>query len=209
MKGIIILISFSLVFCLINASLIKLKISEIKLRDNLNKIKKALQESKFKHHAYKEIAYLVDTFGPRLYGSKSLELALNHMENLLKNSKFKRVQQEEIPNIPVWVRGKERFTLYSPRLVPSPIPLIGLGNSVSCNVRAEVIVLSSFEELKAKNDKVKGKIVLFNTPWTNYEDGIEIRLWGAVKAAKYGAVAMLMRSITSRSIESPHIGVMK
>lgn len=41
-----------------------------------------------------------------------------------------------------------------------------------------------------------------------YGYSVEYRISGASMAAKYGAVAALVRSITPFSIESPHAGVM-
>jgi len=181
----------------------------VEIKNNLSKIKEALLTNKFKHDAYEQVAYLVDTYGPRLYGTRSLELALNYMESLLKKSKFENVKQELVPNVPVWRRGKEKLTLFSPRVIPTPVPLIGLGGSVGGNVFAEVIVIQSFDDLKAKKDQIKGKIVLFNHKWTNYFKEVKYRMRGAIKAAKYGAVGVLIRSLATKSIESPHTGIME
>ena len=181
----------------------------IDIKNNLSKIKEALLTSKFKYDAYEQVAYLVDTYGPRLYGSRSLELALNYMEGLLKKSKFENVKQEVVPNVPVWTRGKESLILYSPRVIPTPIPLIGLGGSVGGDLFAEVIVIQSFDELELKKDQVKEKIVLFNHKWDTYGGGAVYRLRGAMAAGKYGAAGVLIRSVAPKSIESPHTGLMR
>jgi carboxypeptidase Q len=191
------------------ALLIKSSPDEIKMRDNINKIKNAItNDKKFKYHAYEQIAYLVDVFGPRLYGSKSLELATNHMEKLLINSKFENVKQEEVEDIPVWKRGKEKLTLYSPRIIPASIPLIGFGLSVSSDIKTEVIVIEDYHDFKAQSDKIKGKIVLINQKWKSKNGGKMLgQMWGAIESAKYGAVGILVRSLTPKSIESPHTGL--
>ena len=54
---------------------------------------------------------------------------------------------------------------------------------------------------------MKGKIVCFNHPWKDYYDSFEYRVSGASKSAKYGAVAMLVRSVASKSIYSVHAGM--
>ena len=69
-----------------------------------------------------------------------------------------------------------------------------------------MIVLQNFDELEDNKDKVKGKIVCFNHPWKDYYDSYEYRTYGASRAAKYGAVALLVRSVASRSIYSVHAG---
>ena len=73
--------------------------------------------------------------------------------------------------------------------------VIGLGGSVSCNITEEVIVVSSWDDLDKKKDKVGGKIVAFNVPWTNYSTNVDYRVNGASRAAQYGAIGVLVRSV--------------
>lgn len=102
----------------------------------------------------------------------------------------------------------EKLTLYNPRYFPTELKIIGLGNSVSGNVTGDVIVVRSWNELKQVQNIVKGKIVVYNQPWIKYSQSVEYRTNGASQAAKYGAIAALIRSATPFSIESPHTGVM-
>jgi len=57
---------------------------------------------------------LVDTFGPRLWGSKQLELAIEHLKEETKET-FGNLETDKIDNVVKWVRGKESLTLYEPR----------------------------------------------------------------------------------------------
>lgn len=54
--------------------------------------------------------------------------------------------------------------------------------------------------------QAKGKIVVFNEPYVSYGETVKYRSYGAVEAAKLGAVATLIRSVTPFSIASPHTG---
>ena len=172
-------------------------------------IKEAVyNNTNFKHQAYKRTAYLVDTFGPRLWGSESLELAIEWVKEELIRENFENVRLELVPNVPKWVRGKESLTLYSPRPFPSKIPLIGLGKSVGGNVTGEVILFRTFDEMEANSDKIRGKIVFFNMAWTNYSEAVLYRVLGPSKAAKYGATACIIRSVASESAENPHTGTL-
>lgn len=54
--------------------------------------------------------------------------------------------------------------------------------------------------------QVEGKIVVYNQPWVDYSDTNQYRLQGAARAAEYGAVAALVRSVTQYSIYTPHTG---
>lgn len=96
-----------------------------------------------------------------------------------------------------------------PRPHPWPLKVIGLGWSVPCNLSAEVIVVSSWDELDSVRDRVPGKIVVYDEPWTTYHETYLYRKNGAINAAKYGAVGVLVRSITPDSIESVHTGSMR
>ncbi|CAH2285630.1 carboxypeptidase Q [Pelobates cultripes] len=73
-------------------------------------------------------------------------------------------------------------------------------------ISAEVIVVSSFTELHSRAKEAKGKIVVYNQPFVSYGETVQYRAFGASEAAKVGAVASLIRSITPFSIYSPHTG---
>jgi carboxypeptidase Q len=115
-----------------------------------------------------------------------------------------------------WVRGQESAELISPRRMP--IPMLGLGRSVGTSVlgiRAPVLVVRSFAELRARAADARGKIVLFNVafdttlpPFTAYGRAVVYRAAGADSASAVGAVAMLVRSVTPSSLRSPHTGGM-
>jgi len=72
------------------------------------------------------------------------------------------------------------------------------------NVTAEVVVVKSFAELDKLGNSVAGKIVCYNQGWTNYDEGVDYRDQGPSYASKYGAVGVILRSVASFSIDSPH-----
>jgi Zn-dependent M28 family amino/carboxypeptidase len=70
-----------------------------------------------------------------------------------------------------------------------------------------VVPVSSFEDLDKKGRAaVEGKIVLFNVPFESYNRTVVYRTAGPSRAARLGAVAVLVRSVTPVSIQSPHTG---
>jgi carboxypeptidase Q len=97
--------------------------------------------------------------------------------------------------------------MYEPRPVPTKLGLIGMGGSVSGNVKAEVVVVKDYDELDKLGDKVKGKIVCYNNKWTTYGQTVTYRSRGAIAAAKYGAVGVLIRSVAPDSVYSAHTGI--
>jgi carboxypeptidase Q len=81
---------------------------------------------------------------------------------------FDNIHLEPVKNFTKWIRGKESLTLFSPRPTPQKLDLIGLGKTISGNVKADAIVFSSFDELESKKDQIRGKIVVYNQKWTTY-----------------------------------------
>ena len=157
---------------------------------------------------FKRLETLCDTFGPRFTGSANLENAIDWCMKEMKKDGFKNVHGEKV-KVPRWVRGKESATLLSPRR--RALPMMGLGGSVGTSkegITAEVLVVKSFEDLKTKAKQAKGKIVLFNLPFTEYRETVVVRRLGAIEASKVGAVASLIRSVGPFSMQSPHTGNM-
>lgn len=68
-------------------------------------------------------------------------------------------------------------------------------------------MFKSFDELESRKNEISGKIVVYNQAWTTYGDAVQYRANGADRAAKYGAVAALVRSVASSSISSVHTGI--
>ena len=158
--------------------------------------------------AYNQLSYLCNTFGPRLSGSKNLEYALDWIIGEMHQDGFDVVKGEPV-KVPVWIRGAESARMIKP--FKKDLAMLGLGGSIGTpkhGIRAEVLVVDSFAELETVKDRVKGKIVLFNAPFTSYGETVQYRYKGASAAAKYGAIASLIRSVGSASLYTPHTGVM-
>jgi carboxypeptidase Q len=156
--------------------------------------------------AWNRVAELTDTFGARLSGTPALERSIDWMLARLREDGFANVRGEPVM-VPRWVRGEESATLVSPRR--KPLAMLGLGGSVgtpAAGITAPVLVVSSFDELARRGAEAKGKIVLFDVPFTTYDETVRYRGVGATAAAKVGAVAMLLRSVASYSMNTPHTG---
>ena len=169
--------------------------------------------------AYETLSYLTDEIGPRPSGSANAARAVTWA-----TAQFRAwgidVRTEKV-TVPHWVRGDERARLVSHN--NQKIVLTALGGSVATpakGITAEVIEVSSFDELKQLGAKVKGKIVFYNNPmdpelvkarhsFEAYSRVVIYRGSGASRAAEYGAVAALIRSVGSASLRTPHTGAMR
>ena len=156
--------------------------------------------------AWTKLARLTDGFGPRLSGSRALEDAIDWILAEMKREGLENVRGEPVM-VPHWVRGEESAALVRPRR--QRLGMLGLGNSVGTppgGVEAEVLVVSSFDELQARAADARGRIVVFNAPFTSYGQTVRYRAQGPSAAARAGAVAVLVRSVTPRSLFTPHTG---
>ena len=164
--------------------------------------------------AYTRLAELTDTIGPRLTGSAGAAAAVQWALKRFKQDGL--VAHLEKVMVPHWVRGAQHAeVLASPTAAALELSLTALGGSVGTpkgGLTAEVIEVSSFEELHALGDRARGKIVLFqhtmSTP-AGYGEFTHLRHNGAVEAAKAGGVAALVRSLATASMRSPHTGTME
>lgn len=158
---------------------------------------------------WQRLAWLSDRIGHRLSGSPQLDAAITWAIDEMRRDGFDDVRAEKVM-VPRWVRGDESATLLEP--VRREITMLGLGNSVgtpAVGITAEVVVVRDFTELDALGEKARGKIVCYNVPFTNYGETVAYRGSGASRAAKHGAVAVLVRSVGPVSLQTPHTGAMR
>lgn len=159
--------------------------------------------------AWNRIAELTDTFGHRLSGSTALERAIDWSLAKMKADGLENVRGEPIM-VPHWERGAESAELLTPRR--KQMAMLGLGGSVgtpAAGITAPVLIVSSFDELTRRAAEAKGKIVLFDVPFTNYGATGAYRRTGPSAAARVGAVAMLLRSVGPFSMNTPHTGSLR
>jgi carboxypeptidase Q len=172
----------------------------------VNKIIKATSKDS---SAWERLAYMCDTFGSRLSGSKNLENTIEWALKEMKKDGFANVHREKVI-VPHWVRGKESCELIEPRY--QKLSVTGIGGTIGTpaeGITAPLLVVSSFEELEQKKNEAKGKIVLFDVPFTGYGKTVQYRFYGAFKAIKAGAVASLIRSVSPIGFAMGHTGMMK
>src|SRR5260221_1051272 len=158
--------------------------------------------------AWQRLALLGDTYGNRLSGSPNLEAAIRWAVEEMKRDGLENVHTEAV-KVPHWVRGRESLEIAGG--IPQPLVMLGLGNSVgtpAAGIEAELIVVHSFEELDAAKDRVTGRIVLFNVPFTTCGETVRFRAAGPSRAGALGAVAMLVRSVGPAGLRTPHTGAL-
>ncbi len=161
--------------------------------------------------SYARLVELCDGAGPRLAGSPGQKRAEAIGAAWLKADGLK-VMLDPV-KVPVWVRGEASLAVTGARA--EALRVLTLGGSVAtpeAGIEAPIVVIRDFSELSSA---VKGKIVLYNHPMVpgtpaidHYGDAVAYRGGGASKAAAFGAVAVLVRSVTTRSLHTLHTGAL-
>jgi len=159
--------------------------------------------------AWDRLAVLTDTIGHRLSGSPALERAIQWAVAEMTRDGLENVRAERVM-VPKWVRGQESAEIVEP--AHHAMVMLGLGDSVGTKgegVQGEVLVVDSFEELDAKASAARGRIVLFNVPFTSYGETVRFRAGGPSRAARHGAVAALVRAVGPPGLRTPHTGALQ
>lgn len=172
----------------------------------VNKIIEQSTSGTGKHQSYDRLAEFTDKFSNRIAGSQNLENSIDYLIKEMKEEGFNDVHGENV-SIKPWVRNNENAFMLKPRF--QKLAMLGLGSSVPTppsGITADVLVVQTFAELKEKAALAKNKIVVFNQDFISYGITVKYRTQGASEAAKVGALATLIRSVTPLSIYSPHTG---
>ena len=159
--------------------------------------------------AWDRLAVLTDTIGNRLSGSPALDRAIEWAVAEMKRDGLDNVHTERVM-VPRWVRGAESAEMVAP--ARHPLVMLGLGDSVATpadGLQADVVSVRSFEELDAHAAAVRGRIVLFNVPFTSYGETVRFRSAGPSRAARHGAVAVLVRAVGPAGLRTPHTGALQ
>jgi carboxypeptidase Q len=170
--------------------------------------------------AYTDLRVLCKQIGGRLSGSPAAAAAVEFTRQKMLDYGFDSVWLQEVM-VPRWQRGQVCNVLVSStKLGSMSLKACALGGSIGTGptgISAKVIEVKSLEHLNALGQaKIKGSIVFFNgafdskeiSTFSAYGKAVGQRWGGAMEAAKFGAVAVLVRSMSSEVDDLPHTGSM-
>lgn len=182
-------------------------------------IRSIFDEALVNGESYENLSSLCLDIGNRLSGSPEAAKAVEWGQRVLEEIDYGKVYLQEI-KVPVWKRGDLEEARLLNGKESHELQILTLGGSVSTNgeLLAEVLEVQSLKELEELGkEKVEGKIVFFNRPmdpryintFESYGACVDQRYWGAAEAGKFGAKAVLVRSMTLlEHNEFPHTGSM-
>ena len=174
--------------------------------------------------AYRRLADLCDKIGARLSGSPQADAAVEQIATALRAAGL-NVSLQPV-KVPHWVRGEEQAEIIEypgrPAGVIQHLHLTTLGGSVATpaqGISGQVLVVHSFDELRARAGEARGRIVVFDVPFNEtlavngragaaYGQGVVYRSQGASAAARLGATAALVRTVGGADYRLPHTGHM-
>ncbi len=169
-------------------------------------------------NTYEWLRELTTRMPSRLSGSPGAAQAVEWTDSLMKSLGVETWRQECM--VPHWVRGVEQGHIVV-RGKKIEVPICALGGSIATppdGIIAEVVEVKRMEmvDILGKQGLLEGKIVFYNEPmnptyintFRAYSEAVRQRWSGAIKAAPYGAVGVVVRSMTLRMDDKPHAGSM-
>lgn len=185
-------------------------------------VKSIFDEALAKGKSYEMLTRLCNGVGARLSGSPGAAAAVEWGRHTMQDLDFDSVWLQPVM-VPHWVRGQKEVAhiVNSKKMGTVPVNVCALGGSVGTGpegVVGKIIEVKSFEELAQLGTKnVQGKIVFFNRPmdptqintFDAYGGAVNQRGSGASEAAKYGAIAAVVRSMGVNIENYPHTGGMR
>ena len=185
-------------------------------------IKKIFDTALTRGQSYSMLKYLSETIGPRLSGSAGAAAGVEWGKQTMENAGFDSVWLQPVM-VPHWVRGQKEIAriVNSKKRGTIEMNICALGGSIGtgpAGILSSVLEVKSFEDLKklgAKN--ITGKIIFFNRSmdatlirtFDAYGGAVDQRVNGAREAAKYGAAAVVVRSMSLDAEDYPHTGTMR
>ncbi len=186
-------------------------------KEDVKVIKGIYDESLTSRDTYKLLDHLCNKIGHRLSGSIGASKAVEWTEMIMNSYSFDKIYKQDL-FVPNWKRGdKEEVKIIGQK--DEELNVLALGMSVSTpkkGISAKVVEVQGIEDIEILGrEKIKGKIVFFNRPTDQrlistgsaYGGAVDQRTAGPAEAAKYGAVAVVIRSIGTAFDDVPHTGV--
>jgi hypothetical protein len=184
-------------------------------------IKKLFDTELTNGHAYKNLRVLCKEIGNRLSGSPEAAAAVEYTRQLMESYGFDTVYLQPVM-VPHWVRGERDVVriINSNKVGTKELNSLALGNAIGTGpggLVGEIIEVSGIDQVNELGKKVEGKIVFYNgamdptlvNTFSAYGGAVSQRGSGASEAAKFGARAVIIRSMSNRKDDIPHTGSLR
>ncbi|NDF98035.1 MAG: M20/M25/M40 family metallo-hydrolase [Chitinophagia bacterium] len=179
-------------------------------------IRRLADEILLRSSAYENLRVLTKQIGPRLAGSSGMVKAEQWGVAAMQRAGADNTWLQQCM-VPHWVRGGQDRARALVNEKTISLDVVALGNSIGTGQQelvASVMEVRSFEELQQRQHEAKGKIVFYNYPFNPtmvrtfqaYGDANKFRGQGPSQAARYGALGVVVRSMSHSTDNHPHTG---
>ena len=222
MKKLSVLFVFAMLFIACNETTnSKTSSTELTTEETTDKanIKKIFDSALLHGKSYEWLRDLTSNIGGRMSGSPEAAMAVKWGEKVMKEAGLDSVWLQPAL-VPHWIRGEKEVAYYIANGKKVDLAIAALGSSIATpknGITAEVIEVKSIKEAEALGEKARGKIIFFNRPFDDtlintfqaYGGCVGQRVFGAKAVGKFGALAVLVRSMTNKLDNYPHTGTMR
>ena len=181
-------------------------------------IRSFYDEALSSREAYENLEWLCKNTKGRICGTPEAAAAVEFTYQTMLKMGLDSVWKQDCM-VKNWKRGEpEQARIVSSIYGTTDVPVCALGLSPGTGedgLVGKILEVMDFEELEQKKDLAKGRIVFFNRPmdqklihtFRSYGGAANQRTSGPALAAKYGALACLVRSLSIELDDYPHTGV--
>ena len=192
---------------------------ETKAQDESKVIKAFFDEALTDQTAYENLRYLCKNCNGRITGSPQAAAAVEFTFQIMNNMNLNRVEKQAV-QVPHWVRGEKETASIQSAFGYKEVAVTALGMSIGTGesgLSAKIIEVLDFNQLEELGrENIEGKLVFFNRPmdptmintFGAYGGAANQRTQGAARAGTFGAVGVVVRSLTTSQDDFPHTGVM-
>ena len=168
---------------------------------------------------YDWLTHLSEKIGGRLAGSKAADDAVLYTKEIMDGMELDKVSLQPC-TVKEWHRNDPEIVRIKTAEGEVALNAVALGNSIGTgtgDITADIVEVQSLDEVEELGRAgIEGKIVFYNRPMNPthirtfhaYGGAVDQRVWGASKAAEYGGVAAIVRSMTLRNDDIPHTGTL-
>lgn len=178
-------------------------------------IRRLANEILLRSQAYENLRVLTKQIGARLAGSPAMVKAERWGLAAMKAAGADTAWLQQC-NVPHWVRGGKDVVQALHGRNKKTLDVIALGNSIGSGkpLAAPVVEIKNFDDLEQRRKDVKNKIVFYNykfdptfiRTFQAYGHAVRYRSAGPSRAARYGAAAVIVRSMSHSTDNYPHTG---
>ncbi|MBS1586254.1 MAG: M20/M25/M40 family metallo-hydrolase [Bacteroidetes bacterium] len=169
---------------------------------------------------YDNLRVLCKNVGHRLAGSPEAARAVKWGERAMREAGADKVWLQPV-DVPHWVRGEEHLYVRGEDGRKVALSMLSIGNTEGTGGetwKAPIVMVKDMDEFsKLSDDEIKDKIIFFDYhfrqdlifTFEGYGDAVKYRWLAPNVASSRGALAVIIRAVSTGEDDYPHTGAMR